>query len=69
MSKKEKSKYKEIDEQFGFMSKERRAEKRKEWIEKYGISDMDTAFARIKTLEIEVKRILDHLGMKAYKKK
>lgn len=58
----------DTDEQFGIMSEERRAEKRKEWQEKHGITDLDTAFERIKALEIEVKRILDHLGMKAYKK-
>jgi len=43
----------DIDEQFGKMSKERRAELRKEREEKYGITDMDTAFDRIEALEKE----------------
>jgi len=45
----------DTDEQFGIMSKERRAELRKEWEEKYGITDMDTAFERIKVLEKKLK--------------
>jgi len=61
---------KEIDEQFNLnVSEERRAELRKERIEKYGISDMDTAFQRIEALEIKVERILKYLdlGMKINK--
>ena len=55
----------DTDEQFNLnVSEERRAEKRKEL---FGITDMDTAFARIERLETIVKNIKKYIQTEQYK--
>lgn len=75
MSKKELSEQeREINEQFGFMTKERRAELRAEFRAKriptqsdINEDNLDILFTKVKTLESNVKRILEHLGMELIK--
>lgn len=75
MSKKELSEQeREINEQFGFMTKERRAELRAEFRAKriptqsdINEDNLDILFTKLKTLESNVKRILEHLGMEMIK--
>ena len=69
MSKEEKSEAeRDTDEQFGIMSKERRAELRKEWLKNNPIwSDMDVAFNRIERLETIVRNIKKYIQTEQYK--
>lgn len=75
MSKKELSdQEREINEQFGFMTEERRAELRAEFRKgriltesEVNSDNIDILFTKVKTLESNVKRILEHLGMELIK--
>lgn len=75
MSKKELSEQeREINEQFGFMTEERRAELGAEFRAKRiptqsdaNEDNLDILFTKVKTLESNVKRILEHLGMELIK--
>jgi len=71
MSKKELSEQeREINEQFGFMTEERRAELRAKRIPTQSDANednLDILFTKVKTLESNVKRILEHLGMELIK--
>ncbi|MBA7600466.1 hypothetical protein ES703_07521 [subsurface metagenome] len=68
MSKEEKSEEeRELDEQFGIMSEERRAELRREQRKNRGNGDIDVAFDSIERLETIIKNIKKYIQTEQYK--
>lgn len=68
MNEKEKSDMqRDINEQFGIMSEERRAEIRREQRKRRGNDDIDVAFDRIERLETIVGNIMKYIQTEQYK--